>query len=68
MLLNKLNHYQLGLYGLEKCNLEIAESLKKNKAFITREYINKHIVGIGELKMFKRIDIKIYSSYICDER
>lgn len=68
MLLNKLNHYQLGLYGLEKCNLENDESLKKNKAFFTRAHINKNIVGIGELKMFKRLDIKIYSSYICDER
>ena len=67
MLLNKLNRHQLGLYGLEKCKLEKAHSLKK-KAFITGTYINKHIVGIVELKMFKRLDIKIYSSYICDER
>ena len=40
MLLKKLNHYLLGLYGLEKCKLENAESLKINKAFIIGAYIN----------------------------
>jgi putative acetyltransferase len=51
-IINKLNEYQIGLYGIEKCNLETVESLKKNNALMMGAFSEKILVGIGAVKLF----------------
>lgn len=52
-LIEKLNQYQIGLYGLDPCNLETAESLENNKAFMLGAYIEEVLVGIGAVKLLE---------------
>jgi putative acetyltransferase len=50
-LIEKLNHYQIGLYGLAACNLEPPEVLQKNNAFMVGAYLNDTLTGIGGVKL-----------------
>ena len=51
-LIERLNHYQIGLYGREKCNLESADSLLKNDAFMLGAFLGDKLIGIGAIKKF----------------
>jgi putative acetyltransferase len=53
-LIEKLNHYQIGLYGIESCNLETPESLEKNNAYMLGAYLGEHLAGIGAVKLFDK--------------
>jgi putative acetyltransferase len=50
-LIEKLNHYQVGLYGIEACNLETPQSLEKNNAFMLGAYFDEYLAGIGAIKL-----------------
>jgi putative acetyltransferase len=52
-LIEKLNQYQVGLYGVDACNLETAESLEKNKAYMLGAYVEEVLVGIGAVKLLE---------------
>jgi len=51
-LIEKLNKYQIGLYGIEMCNLESPESLQKNNSVMMGAYVNNELAGIGAVKFF----------------
>src|SRR4051812_37878322 len=50
-LIEKLNAYQVALYGIEYCTLESPEDLEKNKAFMVGAYIKNILTGIGAIKI-----------------
>lgn len=50
-LIDKLNNYQVGLYGVERCNLESPQSLVHNKAFMLGAYDVHTLAGIGAIKL-----------------
>lgn len=50
-LIDQLNTYQIGLYGLAACNLEAPESLVKNNAYMLGAFEGKKLVGIGGVKL-----------------
>lgn len=50
-LIEKLNNYQIGLYGLAACNLESPESLLVNNAFMVGAFIEGKLIGIGAVKI-----------------
>lgn len=49
-LIDKLNTYQISLYGQPACTLESAEELIQNKAYMVGAFINDRLVGIGAIK------------------
>lgn len=51
-LIEQLNTYQIGLYGIEKCNLESPESLHNHSAYMVGAYADDILVGIGAIKLF----------------
>ena len=51
-LIEKLNQYQVGLYGRGKCTLDTPEVLIESKAFMIGAYDNEALVGIGAIKLF----------------
>ncbi|MBL0744691.1 GNAT family N-acetyltransferase [Chryseolinea lacunae] len=50
-LIDKLNRYQIALYGIEACNLEPPESLIKNNAFMVGAFSHEELAGIGAIKV-----------------
>ncbi|MBT1701529.1 GNAT family N-acetyltransferase [Fulvivirgaceae bacterium PWU4] len=50
-LIEKLNEYQIGLYGLAACNLESPESLLVNNAFMVGAFMEDTLIGIGAVKI-----------------
>jgi putative acetyltransferase len=50
-LIDKLNQYQIRLYGIDKCNLEPPASLQQNRAFMIGAYSNGRLIGIGAVKL-----------------
>ncbi|MDO1451772.1 GNAT family N-acetyltransferase [Rhodocytophaga aerolata] len=50
-LIDKLNTYQISLYGVERCNLESPQSLVQNKALMLGAYDGQTLVGIGAIKL-----------------
>lgn len=50
-LIDKLNTYQIGLYGADKCNLESAQSLQNNNAFMLGAFDGQTLAGIGAIKL-----------------
>ena len=52
-LINKLDKFQISLYGIEYCNLDSIEELKENKAYILGAYVDETLVGIGAVKLFE---------------
>ena len=50
-LIEKLNAYQIGLYGLPACNLESPESLVNNNAYMVGAFVQDKLVGIGAVKL-----------------
>jgi putative acetyltransferase len=53
-LIEKLNQYQIGLYGLAACNLETPEALVQNNAFMVGAYREDTLIGIGAVKLFEQ--------------
>lgn len=51
-LIEQLNTYQIGLYGIERCNLESPESLHNHSAYMVGAYSGDILVGIGAIKLF----------------
>ena len=51
-LIDKLDKYQLGLYGEECCNLDSVEELEKCNAYILGAYYCDELAGIGAIKLF----------------
>ncbi len=51
MLIEKLNNYQIDLYGIEACSLEMPESPEKNQAFMVGAYLGEVKAGIGAVKL-----------------
>lgn len=62
-LIDKLNNYQIGLYGLEKCNLESPDEMIRNNAFMVGAFVQTALVGIGSIKV-KREYAEIKRMYI----
>ncbi|MGV3538430.1 MAG: GNAT family N-acetyltransferase [Rufibacter sp.] len=52
-LIEKLNQYQIALYGRQACTLEPPEILEKNKAFMVGAFVNETLVGIGAVKILE---------------
>ena len=50
-LIEKLNQYQISLYGIEHCNLESPEMLEANQAIMLGAFQNDTLVGIGAIKI-----------------
>jgi putative acetyltransferase len=50
-LIEKLDKYQVGLYGIESCNLESPEDLLKNDAYMLGVFLDEKLVGIGSIKL-----------------
>ncbi|MDB5226411.1 MAG: GCN5-related N-acetyltransferase [Bacteroidota bacterium] len=50
-MIEKLNQYQVDLYGREYCTLESPEDLQKNNAFMIGAYIDEILAGIGAIKI-----------------
>ncbi len=50
-LIEKLNQYQIALYGRQMCTLEPPEILEKNQAFMVGAFVNETLVGIGAVKL-----------------
>lgn len=50
VLIAQLDQYQIGLYGIEACNLESPASLIKNSAFMLGAYAGNELCGIGSVK------------------
>ncbi|MEM8907619.1 MAG: GNAT family N-acetyltransferase [Bacteroidota bacterium] len=50
-LIQKLNEYQIGLYGIENCNLEPPDEMIKNQAFMIGAFLNEDLIGIGSIKL-----------------
>ena len=51
-LIEKLNQYQINLYGREKCSLDSPEVLQQSQAFMVGAYANELLIGIGAVKFF----------------
>ena len=47
-----LDRYQIFLYGINHCNLDSIDNLKKNQAFMLGAYDGEVLVGIGAIKLF----------------
>jgi putative acetyltransferase len=52
-LIKKLDDYQISLYGKGACNLESADSLMNNNAYMIGAFMDEHIVGMGAVKLMK---------------
>lgn len=52
-LITKLDQYQLQLYSACQCNLESADVLEKNGAFIAGAFSDDILIGIGAIKFFE---------------
>jgi putative acetyltransferase len=50
-LIELLNQYQIGLYGIKYCTLESPEQLLKNKAFMLGAFFGATLAGIGGIKL-----------------
>lgn len=50
-LIDALNAYQIGLYGIENCNLEPPDSLVKNEAYMVGAFLKGALIGIGAVKI-----------------
>jgi putative acetyltransferase len=50
-LIDRLNQYQIHLYGVEKCNLEPPASLQQSQAFMIGAYSSGKLIGIGAVKL-----------------
>lgn len=51
-LIDKLDQYQIGLYGLKHCYLDSISELVESNAYMVGGYFNKSLVGIGAVKIF----------------
>lgn len=52
-LIEKLDHYQIGLYGPEHCHLDSIATLKQSNAYMLGAYEHEVLVGMGAIKLFK---------------
>jgi GNAT superfamily N-acetyltransferase len=52
-LIQKLDTYQIGLYGIEQCNLESPESLHKQECYMLGAFGGTDLIGIGGVKLFE---------------
>lgn len=50
-MIRRLDNFQVHLYGRENCNLESAQSLERNGAFLLGAYMDNRLVGIGGVKI-----------------
>lgn len=50
-LIDELNAFQIGLYGIEKCTLETPEQMLKNRAYMIGAFYNDEILGMGAVKL-----------------
>lgn len=50
VLIQKLDQYQIELYGIKSCNLESAEDLINNKTYLLGAFSDSILVGIGGVK------------------
>lgn len=51
-LVSKLDKYQIELYGIEHCNLDSLDVLRKDHAFMLGAYSGDILIGIGAVKLF----------------
>jgi putative acetyltransferase len=52
LLMDKLDQYQIGLYGMEHCHLDSVEVLQHSGAYMLGAYADDRLVGMGAVKLF----------------
>ena len=52
-LIEKLNIYQIGLYGIEQCTLEAPEEMIRNGALMLGAFLGEELVGMGAIKLLE---------------
>jgi len=52
LLVDLLDKYQIGLYGILPCNLDSIAVLEKSRAYLLGAYHAGNLIGIGAVKLF----------------